>query len=77
MSLFLALAGTSLLAGAWLARFLRSRKPTARHVPNAWKEATGLTARQAEDLLDWLESHGVAERQLNLRPAGDFAVRFR
>ena len=76
-------------AGAWWVRRCGHRKATRRGsiavgralagpaVPTAWTEVPGLTARQAEDLLDWLEANGITERTLVLRCPPGFAVRFR
>jgi hypothetical protein len=42
-----------------------------------WREYGGLDARQAERLLDWLEAHGCAQRELRYDAAHGFAVRWR
>jgi hypothetical protein len=36
----------------------------------AWQERSGLTLREAEDLLDWLEAHGVTQREARVTPEG-------
>jgi hypothetical protein len=36
----------------------------------AWQERTGLTLRQAEELLDWLEANGVTRREVALTEEG-------
>ena len=38
---------------------------------------SGLTLREAEDLLDWLEHNGCVERALACEPTGLFAVEIR
>lgn len=37
----------------------------------------GLTLRQAESLLDWLEAHGLKGRELVCGPGDGFTVRWR
>jgi CheY-like chemotaxis protein len=49
--------------GAWAAG------PVLREVP-------GLTKTEAEDLLDWLEAHGVAQREVLLEGTTAFTVRW-
>jgi hypothetical protein len=41
----------------------------------AWQERTGLTVRQAEELLDWLEANGIMRREVLMR-AGGYVVRW-
>ena len=41
-----------------------------------WKEVSGLTKTEAEELLDWLECHGRTTRALPLVSHRGFAVRF-
>jgi hypothetical protein len=36
----------------------------------AWRECHGLTLHEAEHLLDWLEAHGVARREVVLAEGG-------
>lgn len=35
-----------------------------------WHERAGLTIREAEELLDWLEAHGVTRREALVTPEG-------
>jgi hypothetical protein len=39
-------------------------------------QVAGLTHRQAEGLLDWLENHGCTEVEVETDKAGGFIVRF-
>jgi hypothetical protein len=41
-----------------------------------WQVQTGLTLREAEELLDWLEAHGVSQREAQVTPDG-VVVRWR
>jgi hypothetical protein len=48
--------------------------PARRQAETA--RVVGLTYRQAERLLDWLDSHGCTKAEVELDEAGGFAVRF-
>jgi hypothetical protein len=42
-----------------------------------WHVATFADLRQVEDMLDWLESRGIAEREVHSLAGNAFAVRWR
>ena len=42
-----------------------------------WSERRGLDAAQAERLLDWLEAHGCAQREVRYEAGRGFTVRWR
>jgi hypothetical protein len=42
-----------------------------------WQVATRSSLREVEDLLDWLEAHGFARREVVALQDGLFAVRWR
>jgi hypothetical protein len=42
-----------------------------------WASASGLTQREAEELLDWLEANGFIEREVHYLEAGGISVRWR
>jgi hypothetical protein len=54
-------------------------EPSGCPTPDAegWCERRALDARQAERLLDWLEAHGYAQRELRYDAAHGFTVRWR
>jgi hypothetical protein len=41
-----------------------------REEAGGWHACTSLTLSEAEQLLDWLEAHGVRERETSLRADG-------
>jgi hypothetical protein len=45
--------------------------------PDGLVTAAGLTLREAEELLDWLEANGYRERELAIGPGEKFTVRWR
>jgi|SRR4051794_20916687 len=45
--------------------------------PAEWRLMTVTTLRDAEQLLDWLEAHGHADRELIVLGNSNFAVRWR
>lgn len=45
--------------------------------PTDWKLMTVTSLRDAERLLDWIEAHGFAERELVVLGNASFAVRWR
>jgi hypothetical protein len=44
--------------------------------PEGWCRCSGLTERQAENLLDWLEAHGLAPREVSYGEGQGFTVRW-
>jgi hypothetical protein len=48
-------------------------------VPDAegWAVVSGLTQREAEDLLDWLEANGFTQREVLYTPGPGVTVRWR
>jgi hypothetical protein len=42
-----------------------------------WARASGLTQREAEELLDWLEANGFSQREVTYPPEGGVTVRWR
>lgn len=42
-----------------------------------WATATGLTQREAEELLDWLEANGYNQREVHFTPGPGITVRWR
>jgi hypothetical protein len=42
-----------------------------------WRECRALDASQAERLLDWLEAHGYAQREVRYEAERGFTVRWR
>ena len=79
---FLALAGACIVLLVSYVRFMASprvpsetvRRRHPRMDPGHPPEQ-GLTKTQAEDLLDWLEAHGIRDRQISYRPGKGFFVR--
>jgi hypothetical protein len=54
-------------------------EPSESPRPDAegWRERRALDAAQAERLLDWLEAHGCAEREVRYGAEGGFTVRWK
>jgi hypothetical protein len=51
--------------------------PTIRRADAVvWQQRTGLTRQQADDLLDWLEAHGVRMKSFVFVPNEGFAVSY-
>ncbi len=44
---------------------------------HGWRQCPGLAAREAEELLDWLEAHGHGPRELHFEAGRGFTVRWR
>ncbi len=42
-----------------------------------WSTASGLTQREAEELLDWLEANGFGQREVLYTPSPGVTVRWR
>jgi hypothetical protein len=42
-----------------------------------WSSASGLTQREAEELLDWLEANGYGQREVTYTPGPGVTVRWR
>ncbi len=42
-----------------------------------WSSASGLSQREAEELLDWLEANGFGQREVVYPPGGGLTVRWR
>lgn len=49
--------------------------PMPRH-PTCWQVRPVRDLSEAEDLLDWLDTQGRADRELITLPDGTFAIRF-
>jgi hypothetical protein len=77
--LTLAAAGIILLVSA--VRFMaspgvRSKSPRRLHprLDAPGEDGQGLTKTEAEDLLDWLEAHGIRDRHVSYQPGKGFFV---
>jgi hypothetical protein len=55
----------------------QDERPQPEESAEGWSSVAGLTQRQAEDLLDWLEAHGVKERLADYVPGSGVTVRWR
>ena len=42
-----------------------------------WVSSSGLTQREAEELLDWLEANGFGQREVRYMPGSGITVRWR
>ena len=51
--------------------------PRPEEDPQGWQQCAGLSDRQAEELLDWLEANGFAQREVSLGDGPGFTVRWR
>jgi hypothetical protein len=52
------------------------RPPVATDA-EGWATATGLTQREAEELLDWLEANGHTQREVQFTPGPGITVRWK
>jgi hypothetical protein len=63
-----------------MCRWGRSRRlvgPPVATDAEGWSVASGLTQREAEELLDWLEANGYARREVSFDPGPGVTVRWR
>jgi hypothetical protein len=58
---------------SWIEKVRRS----AEQEPDGWFRVRGLTAREAEQFLDWLETNDIDQRELTIDPDQGFGVRWR
>jgi hypothetical protein len=52
-------------------------RPPVTADSEGWASAAGLNQREAEELLDWLEANGVAQREVQYADTGTITVRWR
>jgi len=52
-------------------------RPPITSDTEGWASASGLTQREAEELLDWLEANGITQREVHYAEAGGITVRWR
>jgi hypothetical protein len=51
-------------------------RPDVESDPEGWASASGLTIREAEELLDWLEANGFKQREVVYTPDSKLTVRW-
>ena len=71
--LFLLLSGLRFMASGKVPS--QGRRRLHPRMDSAGEEGRGLTKTEAEDLLDWLEAHGIQDRQVSYQPGKGFFVR--
>jgi hypothetical protein len=58
-------------------RLEKGPRRTEEGDPQGWQQCAGLNERQAEELLDWLEANGFAQREVSFGDGTGFTVRWR